>query len=265
MNGSGDSQVRSCQHLWFRRYYGGPRLRRFVRDFWALQCDGLPPLDEPYRVVPDGCIDIVLARGSPTESYEGRVVGTMTRPFFEKLAGYVDYLGIRFVPGAFTAFFDGPLGELTDQIVPLACLSVPSIPVESVTASPTIQTRLRKLEDSLIGALAADRLDPTLRTILDVISAHRGRIEIAHLAEAAGWSPRHLRRMFAASVGVGPKTFCRITRFTHALRLLRCTPRPNLLRVALEAGYYDQAHFVHEFNGFYGASPAAVRKTSFFE
>lgn len=100
--------------------------------------------------------------------------------------------------------------------------------------------------------------------ILETISARHGNVSMTQLGRMTGWSTRHLRRTFHDSIGVGPKTFCRIIRFMNAFRVLRRNPRPSFLDVALAAGYYDQAHFIHEFEDFYGSSPSTIFENSAF-
>lgn len=205
-------------------------------------------------------MDILLVRRSPTECYSAYVVGTMTTPIFEDLTARAEYIGIRFAPGGFRHFFGIPVHELTDRIVPLQSLPASFLSVEQIAESPEMSTRVEILESSLSQRLPSDRQDPSLARVLDTISACQGNVTISQLARIACWSPRHLGRRFHESVGVGPKTFCKIIRFKNALHRLRHEPSPELLQVTLEAGYYDQAHFIHDFNRFYGTSPSAVLK-----
>ncbi len=246
----------------FGRYRPGPHLSPFIRNYWTLAPTGTPGVYRRQRVVPDGCIDIILVRHSPTEVFKALVVGAMTRPIFEDLTAQAEYLGIRFAPGSFGHFFRTPAHELTDRIVPWESLLAPSAMEGRVTSAPDTQMRLRVVESILNQQLLSDEPEPILAAVLQEISMSRGLVSMARLARLAGWSPRHLRRVFHESVGVGPKTFCRIIRFQHALRILRRRPALDLLQTALDGGYYDQAHFIHDFHGFYGASPSAVSRDS---
>lgn len=262
MSGSRETNQVRPEQARFGRYRPGPHLSPFVRNYWTLG-----PTDEPgacrrQRVVPDGCIDLLFVRRSPTAVFKALVVGTMTRPIFEDLTAHAEYLGIRFAPGGFAYFFRTPASELTDQIVPLESLSAPSALVERAANASDIQTRLRIVEDALNQRLISDEPEPILAAVLQTVSDSQGLVSVARLARLAGWSPRHLRRVFRESVGVGPKTFCRIIRFQHALRILRHRPAPGLLQTALNAGYYDQAHFIHDFHSLYGVSPSAVFRDS---
>ncbi|MCL5279476.1 MAG: helix-turn-helix domain-containing protein [Planctomycetes bacterium] len=129
---------------------------------------------------------------------------------------------------------------------------------ERVTNTLTVPARLAVLEGALEEQLLSEKQDPILTDVLRTVSACRGSARIESLARLAGWSPRRLRRVFHEGVGVGPKMFCEIVQFNNALRVLGRPSRPDLLDVALEAGYYDQAHFIHGFQRFYGSSPSTV-------
>jgi AraC-like DNA-binding protein len=210
------------------------------------------------RIVPDGCIDIVFIRNGPRESYKGYVVGTMTRPMFEHVTARADYLGIRFAPGAFTQLFGCPAHEFTDRSVVLDSLPVSFVAGERMAESPGTEASFHLLHESLMRRLLRARPCPVPAEVLDTISICRGEVTVAQLAHVTGCGPRQLLRLFRESIGVGPKTYCRIVRFKGALRALRRWPPRDLVQTALDAGYYDQAHFIHEFKAFYGSCPSVA-------
>jgi AraC-like DNA-binding protein len=214
--------------------------------------------------VPDGCIDLIFMRRGPTEDYRASIVGTMTRPIEEELASHMDYIGIRFNPGGFRHFFRIPPRELTDRIVSFDDLSLQSGIAERLADGRGLMASLESLEDELARRFRPEERDLLPANILETISARHGNVSMTQLGRMTGWSPRHLRRMFHESIGIGPKTFCRIIRFMSAFRILRRNPRPNLLYIALDAGYYDQANFIHEFEDFYGSSPSSIFVNSAF-
>jgi len=64
-----------------------------------------------------------------------------------------------------------------------------------------------------------------------------------------------LERQFRAHVGLTPKQFLRTMRFQYLLKCIQQTPDTSLTRLAYETGYYDQAHFIHEFKQLAGITP----------
>jgi AraC-like DNA-binding protein len=87
----------------------------------------------------------------------------------------------------------------------------------------------------------------------------RGKGRIDRLAEAVHVSPRHLRELFLREVGVPPKRLARILRFREALERLATAPALDLTQLALECGYYDQAHLDRDFRELAIMTPSEYR------
>jgi AraC-like DNA-binding protein len=86
-------------------------------------------------------------------------------------------------------------------------------------------------------------------------------VPIAHLRGETGWSKTRLVSTFRDQIGVAPKLYARIVRFTRAAELLQAG-RSSLIDVALAAGYYDQPHMNADFRDLSGMTP---REFSAFE
>lgn len=80
-------------------------------------------------------------------------------------------------------------------------------------------------------------------------------IRIEALAERLGMSRRHFERLFRLHLGMTPKAFQRTARFHLTVRDMLLANRPSGLDAALDHGYYDQSHFIREFESFVGVSP----------
>jgi AraC-like DNA-binding protein len=81
-------------------------------------------------------------------------------------------------------------------------------------------------------------------------------VTMTELSEAAGVGERQLENLFKKFVGLSPKFFARIIRFNYIFRLAE-SHGDNWTRLAYEAAYYDQSHFIRNFKKFTGESPAA--------
>ncbi len=91
------------------------------------------------------------------------------------------------------------------------------------------------------------------------MSATHGQVRIRHLADELGSSPRHLSSQFRHHVGLSPKRAARVWRFHRVATLLAHPASPSLAAVALEGGYYDQAHLSNEVKAMSGFTPDALR------
>jgi AraC-like DNA-binding protein len=94
-----------------------------------------------------------------------------------------------------------------------------------------------------------------IKQILDWSARFSGFIDEKTLSRFAGYTERHLRNMFYTYLGVSFKTYQRIVRYKKTLWSLS-TNATTLTDVTYEMGYYDQAHFIHEFRHFQGSTPS---------
>jgi len=240
-------------------------LRPFVECFWTREPGrtDVPGALVERRVLPDGCIDIVLAfepggSGAPDSI---QAVGTMTRPLVFAGASDASFVGVRFRPARAAAFLRLPASELTDLSVPLDDLWSDAAAVrETFVATRGGTARVAALERVLLarmahGTVAEHRdVDEAVRRI----TAAGGSLGITRLAPALGVTRQHLARRFADLVGVSPKVFARIVRMQRLIRTARAIPigdDPNWAALAVASGYYDQAHLVDEFRELTGLTP----------
>ncbi len=222
-----------------------PALTGLVECGWTLTCDD-PLLD--HRVLPDGCIDLVLGAGA-----EPTVAGPATTAFMAPLPARGFAAGIRFHPGAAAALLGLPAAELLNLHVPLAELWGRDA-AGPVAQAPDAATALIALRDALVARLpdAADP-DPAVRAAATALAADPS-VPVARLARAVALSERQLRRRFHAHVGYGPKRLGRVLRLR---RLLEHSGDPWALR-ALSAGYADQAHMIRECVELAGVPPTRL-------
>lgn len=86
--------------------------------------------------------------------------------------------------------------------------------------------------------------------------AHGGSPRVGELAARVGWSRRHFSERFTRAVGVTPKQAARLVRFERSTALLRAGAVTSLSALAVECGYYDQAHLANEWARLAGCSPS---------
>jgi hypothetical protein len=188
------NESRSLQDgcLQFSRYEPSPALAPYVRNYWTGRSDQCLGTPIEQRIVPDGCIDIVVCRTDPTTSFSTRIVGTMTRPLVDTLQGTVDFLGIRFSPGGFSCFFDRPASDFTDQLVPLENLSGASILSRYIAQAPDMAEVLMHLETFLQQKCHNDPWDVHLADVFSGIETSEWMSTLAQFAQQAHCSERQL-------------------------------------------------------------------------
>ena len=72
-----------------------------------------------------------------------------------------------------------------------------------------------------------------------------------------GITQKHLISQFERVVGLRPKSFARVCKFQRVVNLIEQQNSIEWSAIALDCGYYDQAHFIKEFQAFSGLNPSA--------
>lgn len=103
------------------------------------------------------------------------------------------------------------------------------------------------------------------QTLIHLYST-QGQIRMEELARHANLSPRQLERRYKALTGFTAKMLARLIRFEALRHHLLTKADRRFIDLALDAGYYDQAHCIHDFKALAGCSPqqfvAQARKRS---
>lgn len=99
----------------------------------------------------------------------------------------------------------------------------------------------------------------TIAQAIMLINQSRGNICIKKVAVSLKTSTRSLERKFLPQIGITPKAYCKIIRFNYAFRQLALSGK-NIMDIAYEAGYYDQAHFINHFRKVCGMCPGRFFK-----
>lgn len=160
---------------------------------------------------------------------------------------------VEFCPGGAHRITGLEMAELTDAVFPLEDVLRPlGEEMGQVLAEEgTVAGMVAKVDDILLGwMLRVER--PPVAAMLELFKSRQMQT-VRQLADETGYSQRHLARLFGSSLGVGVKACGRIIRFNRALGMLK--PGVSRADLALQAGYYDQAHFNHEFKQVCGVSP----------
>lgn len=123
-----------------------------------------------------------------------------------------------------------------------------------ISESPSTDAQFDLLESFLVERLAGKEVDRRVRIALHLIQRSRGAMRVREIACRCGLSCRQLERLLRVWVGISPKPLARIARFQAAL-VSAGEPASDWTYVAAEQDYVDQAHLIHEFSAFTGASP----------
>ena len=172
-------------------------------------------------------------------------------------AGAGGFVSVRFHPWGAHHFFAVPMREVGDRATPAdevwSRRDVREVE-ERIATAATDEDRIGALQAFLRPRLDAHRKQD-VSALVRALWRTRAPLRIDRIAGSLGVSQRRLERTFGTALGMTPKHLTRLARFLRACQRLRQTPDDRLTGVAHEAGFYDQAHFIHEFRAFSGMMP----------
>lgn len=90
---------------------------------------------------------------------------------------------------------------------------------------------------------------------INAIENSPSQINITELAKKTGFSQKQFIQLFKKYVGITPKQFHRITRFNEILSVVENKEKISWTIIATDCGYFDQAHFIKDFQSFSGLNP----------
>lgn len=94
--------------------------------------------------------------------------------------------------------------------------------------------------------------------VLPLLIKERGLLKIDQLASHACLSIRQFERVFQQRIGLTPKHFSRLVRFSQAWIIKEQQPGISWIKVAYECGYFDQMHLIRDFQEFAGINPSSI-------
>jgi AraC-like DNA-binding protein len=248
----------------------GPPLNEFVSNLWSLSD---APRHERERILPSGTIELVinlqedefriygsLATDRACRRFRGAIVsGCYGSPFEIDTREHASVVGVHFRPGGAARLLGLRPGEITDAHVGLEDVWGRRATElrERLCGEPDQRERFRILEQALTARLL--RVPPGRTAVNAALSAlDQPGVEVGEVARSLGLSRRRFIEIFTEDVGMTPKRYSRVRRFQRALALATSARTPTWAQLALECGYFDQAHLCREWAELAGVSPGEL-------
>jgi AraC-like DNA-binding protein len=251
----------------YREQYTAPtsRLAELVRKLWVMDNADSPAPFSSKTVLPNSCFNLALVSGAGMDVHNRR--GPLAMPeglyFCGQARLSVDTLirprttvtMVQLHPWASAQLTAASLADTADAIVPLGEV-LPGL-------AQALQPYLGQPEEELLAGLHAQLPlalvapeQPLLRQACQRWQQTKGTVAVLDMAQELGCSTRQLEKLFRHGVGLTPKEFTTVLRVRGVVDALQSAGGPQpLAQLALEYGFYDQAHFINVFRKMVQRSP----------
>lgn len=235
----------------------GEDLAFWIAHYWLIEWDLRGGEPHTVETLPHPNIHLVMSDEGVTVS------GVQTQRFVRQLAGRSQVFGVKFRPGGFRGFSDAPVAKIADRVIPAGEVFGSAIKtLAGVALSPAPENERIAAANQFFRELkpkrnrSIEQADRLVRQILDDPEIK----SVDDLVDRSGIGKRSLQRIFSEYVGVSPKWVIRRYRLHELVETLNSGAEPDWAQLALELGYFDQAHMINDCKLVIGRSPVQYRR-----
>jgi AraC-like DNA-binding protein len=253
-------------------------LRPYVERLWGWESIGTEIVELPTLLSGTGAEMFFHYRmpfrqrlaGNDRALDEAHLVCVRRKPIVLNSQDNIGFLAVRFRAGQLHRFVDLPGRDLIDQTLSIAELWISGGRRLSLDVfnAPSKNCALEALQRFLVDRLERGRTDELVERATAMIYRSHATTSIQQLASQLDVTRRELERRFKKLTAQTPVEFRKLSRLQHVMRELLLDPSARVLDVVLSHGFYDQAHFIHEFSQFKLGAPlkhlAVARAKSHF-
>lgn len=199
------------------------------------------------KAIPDGCVDLQIV------GYQGKTKVYLSGSHMLGTDAYImkydRVFGVKFQPGTEISVLRKKkvaLEELVGNRYEITDMFERDYLVHSFRKQAGFQELLDCFKKSAFSLIFGER-DYMISYLLKEVEKEKGNLNITELIEKTGYSQRYVNRVCRDKMGFSLKKYAGIIRMQYALDVMRENPEGELYHLL---GYYDRAHFVHDFKNF---------------
>ena len=247
------NQQEGLKHFLLSRYVPSKEISCFVEHYWIVRWDlrGKNPFRQ--EVLSHPSVHLVFEKNG------ARIVGVVPGKFTTVLEGNGKVFGVKFRPGTFYPFIRKPVASFTNEYLPFreVFAEPPEHLAEEILHHENDESMVDRAEAFLIRNLP--QRDPRAEEVCRIVESIMNDpsiLKVDQLVEQFGRSKRSLQRFFRQYVGVSPKWVIQRYRLHEAAEKMAGGQADNWPALALDLGYFDQAHFIRDFKAIVGSTPS---------
>jgi len=243
------------------------QLSDIVKSFWMID-SGTDNIKVHEKIIPDGYPEMIFHYQDPYKSnINGSwrdlgdkyiIAGQIRNHFYLENTGYTGMFAIKFQPWVFKNLFNVDMSSLTDNAILIPDAIYQQIkPLKDIAFEPiSFENKVKKSEQWLSHFVS--KISPPSsqgQAAVTMILASNGQLSLDEVLTQTQLNERQLERYFKTHIGVSPKFYCRIIRFSYIFKLAS-SEHPNWAAISAQSGFYDQSHFIKNFKEFTGEEPS---------
>lgn len=169
---------------------------------------------------------------------------------------------VDFFPGGMFRLLGLPMFELFDKGLDARDIFGPEAQAlnEQLQDTSDLEAGKDLVEKFLLAKSASLKEVLPFDRAIKLLLKEGGNLTVERAASDACLSVKQFERKCLERIGMTPKTYTRILRFSKAYRLHEANPHLSWTTIAHVSGYFDQMHMIRDFKTFSGVNPSDIKR-----
>lgn len=261
----------------FTKYYNPhAALEEYVESICVMGHDFTPesPLSPIYTFMPTHTRYICFYLEDPVKvkksfsDFEERsrsvIIGPQLNPVTLDLGKKHSNVIVILKPSGLYRLLGFPLSEIVDRDFDTNLILGKEINdvIDRMINDPDSDKRNSIIQEYLLGKL--NKLKPSLpidNAMLQLVRS-KGKLPMDLLMSQSCLGVRQLERQSLERIGLPPKFFARMIRFSEAYKFKERNPKSTWTDICYRFGYFDQMHLIRDFRQFTGGNPSSINEAT---
>jgi len=241
---------------WYRPH---PLLQKWIQCYWAIRFTSPPASLPSENLYPDAgsTLTIDFIENQLPEMYFN-ATNRLSKISFQHST---DKIGIHFHPGGAFQMLGIEMANVMGveyKVNELNLLSICELQ-ESLASISEIAGRISQIDDWFLRqAMKINPQQSYVQRLLQSFANNPASIE--YLSQQLPLSRRQLERQFQLEVGIAPAKVKQLQQVKLARLLISKNPEIPMVQIATDTGFYDQPHFIKQFQKVTEQTPGQYRQ-----
>lgn len=238
-------------------------LNPMIKEFMIIECEHgieleiLPSASISINYIINGSISVKQQDGTKADIPKAVAFGIARKAQHFTFSDRTTLLVVVFKEGCASSIVKKPINKLFERYIDLNELFTKKqicLLGDQLQRQSSYEGMVEMMERFLITEMDSIFADTLIADAIHRIKEKKGLISIKSLAEELNISRDAFEKKFRSKVGTTPKQYANIVRFRNLIH--KSDLQESLTKIGLNAGYYDQSHFIKDFKSFTGKPPS---------
>jgi len=240
-----------------------------IAGYSILEVSSLEEFTSNGVTIPDGFIELFFSRLDPisikmnsqiqaSHLSSGFGLGQTAEKIEFRPVGQIELISLKIQPWAASLFLSDKANLFSEKVFSiddLGCVELYQLQ-EKVLNAKTKNEAIQHLKNFTIHKANAKKpVSDLVYYSVNYIYSNKRNFKVKKLAEILNVSRQYLERQFIEHLGISPKRFARVIRIRSITEYQKKNPSISLTEIAHKFGYFDQSHFIKDFQLVVNTSP----------